>query len=48
MSSKERETTDNFKIIIANILKDIRENFATMKQNEAVTRNRQKIRKYSG
>lgn len=53
MNSKEAEETqdedDNFKTIIVNILKEVRESFASMKQEqEAVKRNSQKMRKYSG
>ena len=53
MNSKEAEATqdeeDSFEIVTANILKEVRENFASMKQEqEATKRNSQKIRKYSG
>ena len=38
MNSKEREAAqgaeDNFKIIVVNILKDVRENFATINKNK--------------
>jgi len=44
-----QDEEDSFKRITANILKEVRENFASIKQEqEATKRNSQKIRKYSG
>lgn len=53
MNLKEVEATqdeeDSFRTVTANILKEARENFASMKQEqEAGKRNSHKIRKYSG
>ena len=53
MNLEEVEATQDeehsFKAVTANILKEVRQNFASMKQEqEAVKRNSQKIRKYSG